>query len=228
MRLRIVGSARLRIALGLAFAATAVGLAIDMSGAAPRLAGDDKAPFPPPALTDTLPGGGLMCIGTVLPDGAARLVMTIGTAPHPRVLPRIAVTFTTPSGGTLARGLLRAGAAPGEEVSIQLGYPHGPSAYGTLCLRAGGRPADLLVFGGESFPGASSLTTIDGAVEAGRPTILFYRPGRETWWSLLGALDLRFGLGKSPIFGDWTLPVLALAALALWFAVTRLLLRELR
>lgn len=224
-----MGPVRVRIALGLAFLATAIGLAIDMSGSAPRLAGDDKAPFPPPGLTDTVAGGSRLCIGgTVLPNDAARLVMTIGTAPRARLLPQIAIGFKTPAGRLVATGLLRAGAAPGEEVSLPLDYPHGASAPGTLCLHLDGRPANLLVFGGENFPGTTSLTTIDGAAAMGRPTVLFYRPRRDSWWSLLSVLDLRLGLGKSPIFGDWTLPAVALAALALWLAVTRLLLRELR
>jgi hypothetical protein len=72
--------------------------------------------------------------------------------------------------------------------------------------------------------------TINGATVTNDATvsILYYRPGSESWWDLLGALDLRIGLGKSPIFGNWTLPVLVLAFLLMTVGVIRVLIRELR
>jgi hypothetical protein len=227
--LAVMARMRVRIALALAFAAILIGFLIDMSGSAPRLAGDDHVAWPPVILADTVTGGGVVCLtGVVVPDDAARMVMTIGNilaAPFP--LPRIAVDFRAASGRELAGGVLAAGAAPGENVSIPLRYPHGPSAAGTLCLHVGGHRA--LHFGAEAVPVASeSGTTVDGVAQPSRPAILYYRPGRDSWWALLGTLDFRLGLGKSAIFGDWTLPVLVLAALALWVGVVRLVVRELR
>jgi hypothetical protein len=225
-----MGSMRVRIALVLAFLATAIGLAIDMSASAPRLAGDDHVRWPPPALVATVTGGQTLCTGALLvPGDAARMVMTIGTTNAAgtslSALPRIRIDFTGDSGRRISTSVLRTGAVPGEEVSLPLRYPHGGDAYGTLCLHVGGPRRDRLEFGGaEPLTG----TTIDGVAQPVRLSILFYRPGSETWWSLLGALDLRLGLGKSPMFGDWTLPVLVLAMLALWFGVGRLLWRELR
>jgi hypothetical protein len=211
----------LRIALGLAILATAIGLVIDMSGSAPRLAGSNHVFWPPQALADTVPGGGVLCTAdTVLPGDAARMVMTIGSYGHP--LPRITIDFTDTTGRRVATGVLAAGAHEGENVSLPLRYPHGPSAGGTLCLHVGGKLP--MVFGG----GPAAGTTIDGTVQGSSPSILYYRPGRESWWQLLGALDRRFGLGKSPIFGNWTLPAVVLAALLLWLGVVRLLVRELK
>jgi hypothetical protein len=220
-----MGRVRARIALGLAFLATAIGLLIDMSGSAPRLAGDDHVRWPPPALVATVPGGGALCTSAlVLPADAARMVMTIGKAPHVGgVLPRVGIQYTTAAGVRTVNTALRAGATAGETVSLPLGYPHGPDADGTLCLHVGGHQE--LEFGGDAPLGG---TTIDGAAVPVRVSILFYRPGRESWWSLLGTLDLRLGLGKSPIFGDWTLPVIFIAFLAMWFGAARLLWRELR
>ena len=55
---------------------------------------------------------------------------------------------------------------------------------------------------------------VDGVAQpAGSASSTTARP--ESWWSLLGVLDQRFGLGKAGFFGDWTLPacfVLLLAA----------------
>jgi hypothetical protein len=216
-----MASMRVRIALGLAFLAAAVGLLIDMSGSAPRLAGDDHVHWPAVAFVDTVPGGGVLCAALVLPSDAARMELTIGAYGHP--MPRIRIDFATYAGRTVAASTVPAGRPAGQVVSLPLGYPHGPSAAGRLCLHVGGhRP---LAFGGQ--PGTLGGATVDGQQAQG-VAILFYRPGRESWWQLLGALDQRFGLGKSPIFGDWTLPVIALAALALWFGVARVLIRELK
>jgi len=73
-----MGAMRVRIALGLAVLATAIGLVIDLSAAAPRLAGDDHVSWPArdPGVA-VVPGGGVVCMhATVLPDDAARVVLT--------------------------------------------------------------------------------------------------------------------------------------------------------
>jgi hypothetical protein len=216
----------LRIALGLAILATAIGLVIDMSRSAPRLAGDNDVVWPAanPAVA-TASGGQVLCMkDTVLPDDAARLVTPIHDSVDQSLpLPRIAVDFVDAAGKRIATGVLKAGAAESAAVSVPLHYPHGASAFGTLCLHIGGHRT--LLFDGASGAG---VTLVDSVQQPGSPAILYYRPGRESWWQLLGVLDFRFGLGKSAIFGDWTLPAVVLAALALWFGVARVLVRELR
>jgi hypothetical protein len=212
---------RVRIALGLALLATLIGFLIDMSGSAPRLAGSDHIdwPAPNPAVA-VAPPGSPMCVTTVLPSDTGSLLIAIHGAPR---LPRIAATFTALGGRRLAAGVLRAGVPESAAVSIPLHHGPIPSVAGRLCLRGAGRAT--LVYDGLAGTG---VATVGGAPASGAPAILFYRPGSESWWSLLGALDLRFGLGKWSIFGDWTLPVLALVALSLFGAVARLLARELR
>jgi hypothetical protein len=215
---------RVRVAIGLAVLATAVGLVLDMSGSAPRTAGSDHVARP--IFADGVPGGGVLCQGaTVLPDDAARMNILIGT--NGKRMPRIAIDFKTADGRTVTRGVVRAGTAPiAAGVTVALRYPHGPSTAGTFCLHVGG--THVMEFGGYGYGDAASATTINGRPQPGRISIDYTRRGRESWWELLGTLDSRFGLGKSTIFGDWTLPVLALAALALWIGVVRFLLRELR
>jgi hypothetical protein len=213
---------RVRVALGLAVLATVVGLAIDMSGSAPRGAGDDSVV--PAAFYNVVPGGAVLCQGSmVLPGDAASLKMTIGT--YGQRMPRIGVAFKALSGRTVATGVLAAGSVPQGVVAIPLRYPHGPSAAGTLCLHVGG--SHQVAFGGEGFPTTISSVRVGGVVQAGRVSVVYRRRGRESWWQLLGILDQRFGLGKSSVFGDWTLPVLALVALVMWIAAVRLLVREL-
>jgi hypothetical protein len=57
--------------------------------------------------------------------------------------------------------------------------------------------------------------------------MLYFRQGGETWWQLLPTLTRRFGLGKASLFGDWTLPAVALLLLVVWIGTARLVVREL-
>ncbi|MGH2884716.1 MAG: hypothetical protein ACRDPA_18775, partial [Solirubrobacteraceae bacterium] len=94
---------RVRIALGLAFLATAIGLAVDMSGSAPRLAGSDHIHWPPASIVGTLQSPGAICLaGTVLPADAASMVITIGSNGRP--LPKLGLTFRSTGGRLLAAG----------------------------------------------------------------------------------------------------------------------------
>jgi hypothetical protein len=215
---------RVRVAIGLAVLATAVGLVIDMSGSTRRTAGDDG--MTRVGFFDTVPAGGQLCQASmVLPDDAASINVLIGTFGYP--VPPIAVAFKNQAGRTVATGSLRAGVRVNPfGNSIPLRYPHGASVAGTLCLHPGGR--HTIAFAGESLPNPQALATVNGTPQPGRVSVTYWRRGRESWWQLLGTLDQRFGLGKSTIFGDWTLPLLALAVLALWIAAVRFMVRELR
>ena len=219
---------RVRVAIGLAVLATLGGLLVDMSRSAPRGAGDDhiaRAGF-----YNVVPGGGTLCQGAMaLPGDAASINVLIGTAVasrHVYPIPRIAVDFKNARGRPVATGLLRAGTSASQAGNaIPLRYPHGPSVAGTLCLHVGGKHPIALA--GFALPAVDAEVTVNGQPQTGRVAVNYMRPGSESWWQLLGALDLRFGLGKSSIFGDWTLPVLALVALALWVVAIRFLVREL-
>lgn len=215
---------RVRVAIGLAVLATLIGLLIDMSGSAPRGAGDDH--ISPQVFADVVPGGGVLCQAQmVLPGDAGIMRVLIGT--YGKRTPRISVSFRAAGGRTLALGALPAGTpVSGAGNEIHLRYPHGPSVAGSLCLRVAGR--NRVAFAGYGIPASAAFARIDGRPQAGRIAVSYLRPGSESWWQLLGALDLRFGLGKSTIFGDWTLPVLALVVLAMWAATVRFLIRELR
>jgi hypothetical protein len=211
---------RARLVLGLALLLAAGALALDMSGRAPRLAGTDHVS--PAIFAATLPHGGTLCQPAMtLPGDAQRIELLVGSYGAP--VPALAVRFLGVGGNTIATGSLRAGAREGN-VAVPLAYPHGPSANGTLCLHVSGTAK--MVLGGESFTGSVS-ELVDGKPQPGRIDVLYLRPGRESWWQLLGALDRRFGLGKASLFGDWTLPAMALALLGVWIAAVRLLAREL-
>jgi hypothetical protein len=211
---------RARLVLGVALLLAVGALALDMSGRAPRLAGTDH--ISPAIFSATLPHGGTLCQPTMtLPSDAQRVEVLIGTYGAP--VPALSVSFIGAGGTTAATGRLAAGAPQGY-VRIPLGYPHGPTTAGTLCMRVGG--TRKVVLGGEPSGGAVS-ELIDGRPQPGRIDVVYLRPGRESWWQVLGALDQRIGLGKASFFGDWTLPAIALALLGVWIAAVRLLAKEL-
>jgi hypothetical protein len=209
-----------RLMLGVALLAAAGALVLDMSGRAPRLAGTDHVGAT--VFVATLPHGGTLCQPAMsLPSDTRRIEVLLGTYGAPR--PAIWSSFRASDGRTIASGELPAGTAQGK-LLIPLRYAHGPATNGTLCLHAVGKRK--LAFAGEPF-GAGVDARAGGRVQAGRISVYYYRPGRESWWQLLGVLDERFGLGKAPFFGDWTLPAMALLLLGVWIATARLLLKEL-
>lgn len=208
-----------RLVLGVALLLAAGALALDMSGRAPRIAGTDH--ISPAAFSATLPRGGTLCQpAMVLPNDAQRMEVLLGTYGAP--VPAISADFVAGDGATVAAGRIARGAREGY-VQIPFGYPHGATAEGSLCLHVGGH--GKVVLGGEPSSGAVA-ERVDGKPQPGRIDVVYLRPGRESWWQLLGTLEERFGLGKAPFFGDWTLPVMALALLGVWIAAARLLVKE--
>ena len=214
---------RVRVALAIALLLAVGALALDMSGRAVRIAGSDHTN--PAAFVATLPSRGTLCQPSMtLPASAQSVEVLVGT--YGRPVPSIAGEFLDATGRTVAAGRLAAGAREGY-VRVPLSYPHGATVEGTLCL-ALGRTTHTVVLGGEVFPPGAVSEHVDGSPQGGRIDVMYLRPGRESWWQLLPALDERMGLGKATFFGDWTLPALALALAGVWIAAVRLLVRELR
>jgi hypothetical protein len=118
----------------------------------------------------------------------------------------------------------RAGGGGGHATT---GSAHGGHSSAPGSSRAAAHSTASVVLGGEVFTPSPLTERVGGRPQAGRIDVVYLRPGRESWWQLLGALDERIGLGKASFFGDWTLPVLALALLGAWIAAVRLLAKEL-
>jgi len=202
-----------------ALAVVAAGLAITLSEQAPREAGSDH--IVPAMFAATLASGGEVCqVNPYLPPAAASAQILIGT--YGRPVPALALRFTDPAGAVVSTGQLAAGARQGT-VSIPLSRALDPGRATSVCLGVGGR--SKIVIGGLGIPPGPTDEVVNGAVQAGRISIVYYRAGRESWWSLLGVIDRRFGLGKAGFFGDWTLPACVALLVASWAAVLRLLVR---
>ncbi len=213
---------RVRVVVCVALILVGGTLLLDMSGSAPRLAGSNHTSTP--VFAATVPGGGELCqSGPRLAADASRAQLLIGT--YGRPVPALGLRFLDSSGTQVAAGRLRAGAAGEGLVTIPLDHTRRAPSATTFCLRVGG--GSSVVLGGEAGPVNTDSELVDGKPQGGRVGLLYLRSGSESWWQLLPVLDERIGLGKSPWFGDWTLPVLALLLLGVWVGTLRLLLREL-
>jgi hypothetical protein len=200
-----------------ALALVAVGLAITLSHRAPRDAGSNHVA--PAMFAATLPRGGEVCqANPYLPPEAASAQIVIGTYGPP--VPALGLRFTDPTGTVVSAGHLAAGAIQGP-VSIPIGPAKDPASATRVCLDIGNRAK--VAIGGQGIPPDPSDEVINGKPQAGRISIFYYRAGEESWWSLFGVIDRRFGLGKAGFFGDGTLPACILLLLGTWAVVIRLL-----
>jgi hypothetical protein len=202
-----------------ALALVALGLAITLSQRAPRAAGSDH--IVPAMFAATLERGGEVCqVNPYLPPEAARAEILIGT--YGRPVPALELRFTDPAGAVVSAGRRSAGGKEGT-VSIPLSGARDPGGATTVCLGVGGR--SKVVVGGLGIPPDPTDEVVNGTPRAGRISIVYYRAGRESWWSLFGVIDRRFGLGKAGFFGDGTLPACILLLVGVWAVVVRLLVR---
>ena len=211
---------RVRVVLAVALLLVAGALALDMSGTAPRTAGSDHVT--PSAFAAQIPPGGVLCeVAAPLPADATRAQILVGTYGQP--VPELSLSFLTSSGKRIASGRLPRHSQQGY-VTIPL-RREGSGLSTRACLSS--RGAATVSVGGEVGTFGAVSEQIDGRPEPGRITLIYFRPGRESWWQLLSTLAHRFGLAKASFYGDWTLPVAALLLFGVWIATVRLLLREL-
>jgi hypothetical protein len=209
------------VALGVALALVVGALILLMSGRAQRISDTDH--LNPVGFVGVVGSGQELCQSAMLlPADAHAMQVLVGTYGSP--VPAIRMRFLV-GGRLLAAGQIPAGEVQGE-VTLPVGYPHGPNVAGTLCVHVGHSPTRT-VFGGDVFAAGVLSEQVDGKPQAGRIAVTFLRAPHESWWALLPTLSRRFGLGKSPIFGDWTLPLAGLLLLGVWVGAVRLLVREL-
>jgi hypothetical protein len=209
------------VALGVALVVVAGVLVLEMSGRAQRISDTDH--FNPVGFVGTLESGQELCQSAMLlPSDVKDMEILVGTYGSP--VPAMSMRFLV-DGKQIAAGRIPAGSIQGN-VTLPVGYPHGPSVAGTLCVHVAHSPTKT-VLGGDVFTPGPVSEQVDGRPQAGRIAVTFLRGPHESWWHLLPTLSTRFGLGKSPLFGDWTLPVAVLLLLGVWVGAVRLLVREL-
>ena len=173
----------------------------------------------------SVPGGGRLCqIGPRLSPEASSAQVVIGTFGRP--VPALTLRFVGAANREVGTGYRAAGGREGL-VTIPLTRRSPAGNAKSVCLLVGGKTGVVLEGERGAKVGRPS-ELVNGRRQAGRISILYLRPGEQSWWELLGVLDRRFGLGKASFFGDWTLPAAALGMLGLWLAAIRLLAHELK
>jgi hypothetical protein len=213
---------RVRIVLGVGLFLVAAALAVDISRAAPRTAGSDHTSMT--TFSATVPGGGRLCqIAPRLTSEASSAQVLIGT--FGRQVPRLTLSFVGAANEEVGGGYRPAGGREGL-VTIPFARSSAAGKARSVCLLVGGNTS--VVLAGERGKIGRPSELVNGRRQGGRISILYLRPGKQSWWELLGVLDHRFGLGKASVFGDWTLPAAGLAMLGLWMAAIRLLTHELK
>jgi hypothetical protein len=212
---------RVRLVLAIALPLVLGALVLDMSASAPRGAGSNHVSAA--VFAANVPARGELCEPVVpLPSDAARVQLLIGTFGHP--VPPLDLRYLDSSGAVVASGHLAGGAKEGT-VSFPLHQRSGAGGAARACLRVGG--SSNVVLGGEGGPVNAGSELVNGAPQGGLVSLMYLRSGSESWWQLLPTVARRFGLGKASVFGEWTLPVLALLLLVVWVSAARLLVREL-
>ncbi|HTX33297.1 MAG TPA: hypothetical protein VMD09_18095 [Solirubrobacteraceae bacterium] len=195
-------------------------LALEMSPSAPRTAGSNRVQ--PQAFSLFPAGGQTVCQGIEgLPYDAGRVSVLIGT--YGRVRPPVQMKFLGADGGLVAQAA--AGRGPQGYVVMPLRRVSRAPA-GSVCLRIAAGPKVAL--GGEVVSALPGGARLDGKPQPGDMTIFYYRPHNETWWQLLPVLDQRFGWGKAPFFGSWTLLFVVALVVLVWAAALRLAVVEFR
>ncbi len=209
---------RVRVVLGVALALVALAVVVALSQGGDRRAGTNLVPVAGTPVE--LRGGGRACQLTRLLDDAQRVELFVD-AGGGRV-PALAVSFADADGATVASGERPAG-APGGNVVVPLDRRVDGNRPSTrFCVRNEG--TRRIALGGAPTP-PDAAATVAGRPAGGVIAVTYLRPGRETWWQLLPTISTRFGVGKAPVFGAWTLPVAALLLLGAWAGAVRLLLR---
>ena len=166
-----------------------------MGHKAQRLAGTDSAVLVSPVVQ--IPGHGLLCQSTLVPKDATSVQLFV--VPAGRAGPALDLRFTDPGGRTITTGRIAAGWTGGA-VTVPVTRVRRSEATGRMCVRNGG--AEPLGISGlvSQFLKAS----VNGAEQQAAVSILFYRDGSESWWSLLPTIAHRAGILKGAFAGGWS------------------------
>jgi len=185
-----------------------VGVVIVLSQSAPRRSGSNGIPAEQFALS--LPVDQTVCQGgELVPGDTAAVQATLGTFYKPG--PRISLTATV-GGRLLTSGGLAQGWTQGP-VRIPVRPVHQTTGNVTVCLHNAG-PV-LIAIGGIAPYATGNVRVIVGHHAVIVPAGLrydYFRPGTETWWSLLPTLWYRMTLAKGDLVRHWA-PWAALALL---------------
>jgi hypothetical protein len=158
--------------------------------------------------------------GELLPGdtGALRLSASSGASPGGR----LSASLADAQGRTVGSGALAAGWRTGA-VTIPISRVAQTLPGALVCLvNEGKQPISL----GGSVPDANFYVVLGGKPLSGRMRIEYMRPGRESWFALLGTLAHRFSLAKADLVRHWAAAAAIVLMLIAIVLATRVILRE--
>ncbi|HEX4483914.1 MAG TPA: hypothetical protein VH081_09005 [Solirubrobacteraceae bacterium] len=157
--------------------------------------------------------------GELLPGdtGALRLSASSGASPGGRLRASVADA----QGLTVSTGALAPGWRTGV-VTIPISRIARTLPGALVCLLNEGARISL----GGSVPDANFYVVLGGKPLSGRMRIEYMRPGRESWFALLGTLAYRFSLAKADLVRHWAVAAVIVLMLIAIVLTTRVILRE--
>jgi hypothetical protein len=209
---------RVRACLALAMLALLAGVAIALSGAAPRRSGTNGV-LPDSTTTAVGKGSSFCQPGQTLPADTASL--RLSAAPGSAQAPGLLVTLRR-HGRVLARSRVAPG-WQGQELTAPIARTTREHDDVDVCVTVLTDGAVTLEQG-EPAAGGSPIV-LDGRPGEGALLIDDYRPGRETWWSYAPTIARRIGFGRGGWGGSWLAGLIAVLVLAAVALAVRVLLR---
>jgi hypothetical protein len=158
-----------------------------------RLAGTNSVALQRPVIQ--ISGGSLLCQSTLAPRDATSLQLFV--VPTGPAGPPLEVSISR-NERELARGQL-AGGWVGGDVFVPISRIPESAADGTICIRNKGLKP--LGFSGVTTEVLKAL--VDGRPQSAAITVLYFREGSESWWSLLPTIAHRAGVLKGALSGAW-------------------------
>jgi hypothetical protein len=214
---------RVALALGLSLLVVFAGAAWALSVERPRLAGTNNV-FDNFANVELAPGQEACAQAELVPGDTGAV--------------RVHAQASEPPGGPVAARLVRdgreiaRGGRPGGWTDGEIDVPVRPAVESTtpdvdVCLANRGG-ATIALWGHGAPEGTLQRTVREGEPLDERIRLSYVRPGPESGWELIGALDSRMSVGRGSWMEGWALYGWLAALAGLLAAVTIGVLRELR
>jgi len=161
-------------------------------------------------------------VGETVPAGTGRIRLTLADRDLPT--PPVDFVFLGEDGATVAQAELRAGWEQGV-VTVPLARDVRRAAGGvTWCVANRGRVTVLVA--GQPGGDPTFNASVGMALTDGRMRVDYLTRDKASWWSQVGVVADRFGLGKGRHFsGSWPLWVALVAVLASWVLLARVVVR---
>jgi hypothetical protein len=208
---------RLPIVLLAGLALTAIGVGLSMSRSPRTVLADNSI------VGEYLIGSGAgdtVCqAGEVLPADTSALHLSLGAILGPKVTVLASAEGQPVTTGSAGSGWL------GQGVTVPVKRVARTVSDARICIELGPAVEQVSILGNRTAPADAATIGARGLI--GRLRIVYLRPGRRSWWSLITPVERRLGLGHA-ISGIWVALLILVLGGALVGLTGGLLLTELK